>query len=119
MEEKIFPLRYVIFPKRFGGYIHNSYLGMTLQLGILGFIIFFSPLFILLFKELFSRQDNDIPLLRYALRASLIAGLMCAIFESWVYSVGNAQTFPFWIIIMLLVFYRYQEKKEKVVPDGT
>jgi O-antigen ligase len=90
---------------------HNSYLGMTLQLGILGFILLFVPLFILLFKELFSRQTNEtVPPLRYALRATLIAGLICAFYESWIYSVGNAQAFPYWITVMLLVYYRYQEK---------
>lgn len=89
---------------------HNSYLGMTLQLGVVGAIIFFLPLFILSFKELFSkRTDEAVPLLRYALRATLIAGLICAFYESWIYVVGNPVAFPYWIAVMLLVYYRYQE----------
>ncbi len=118
VEEKILSLKYAILRQHVGGYIHNSYLGMLLQLGIVGFIIFYGPLFILLLKELFSRRDTATPLLRYALQASVIAGLLCCIFESWVYSVGNAQALPFWIIVMLLAFYRYQDK-ERIMPEGT
>ncbi|MCX5702954.1 MAG: O-antigen ligase family protein, partial [Candidatus Omnitrophica bacterium] len=116
VEERLFQLKYLVFAKR-NYYAHNSYLGMLLQLGIFGFIIFYAPIFILLFKELFSRQDSGTSLLRYALRASVIAGLVSCVFESWVYSVGNAQSFPFWIIIMLLVFCHYRDK-EKMVPEG-
>lgn len=127
-EERIIPLRGNVFiiegtvkffiDKRFGVYAHNSYLGMLLQLGIVGFILLYTPLFILLFKELSLRQDSSIPPLRYALQASLIAGLTAAFYESFIYSVGNAYSFSFWIIIMLLVFYRYQDKA-KNIPEGT
>jgi len=103
---------------RLTGYTHNAYLGILIQLGIVGFIIFFFPLFILLFKELFSKRDDETPLLRYALRASLLSGLVSSIFESGVYSVGNVYTFHFWIIVMLLVFYRYQDKG-KIIVEGT
>jgi len=119
VEEKIFALKYPMIRRQVGGYyMHNSYLGMMLQLGIVGFIIFYSPLFILLFKELSSRQDSKAPPLKYALRASVLAGLLCGIFESWLYSVGNAQVFPFWVMVMLLTFYRYQDK-ERITPDST
>jgi exopolysaccharide production protein ExoQ len=118
VEDKIMAVRKVL-PLHQGGYIHNSYLGILLQSGLFGFVIFFIPLFTLLFKELFSRQDSEgAPRLKYALRASLIAGLICSIYESWIYSVGNGQAFPFWIIVMLLVFYRYGDRK-KVTPDST
>ncbi len=117
-EDKLVRPGYSKGPRSEISYIHNSYLGIMLQLGIFGLILFFAPLLILLLKELFSMQDSAVPLLRRALRASMIAGLLCAIFESWVYSVGNAQTFPFWIIVMLLVFYRYQDK-ERPLPEST
>ena len=116
-EDKLLALKQIVLTKHSGAYIHNSYLGMLLQLGLPGFIIFFIPLFILLFKELFSKQESQTPLLRYALRASLIAGLICCFYESWIYSVGNAMAFPFWIIVMLLTFYRYQDKEKSVVDS--
>ena len=113
VEDKLFSLKKIMFRMHYGTYAHNSFLGILLQLGLLGFIMFFVPLFMLLFKELFSRDENrEIPVLRYALRASLIAGLICCMSESWIYSVGNTQVFPFWIMVMLLVFYRYSDKEK-------
>ncbi|OGX15732.1 MAG: hypothetical protein A2166_03130 [Omnitrophica WOR_2 bacterium RBG_13_41_10] len=129
VEDKILGLKNVIFLKQHAGIsAHNSYLGMLLQLGLFGFIIFFIPLFMLLFKELFLRQEGEATsLLRHALCASLIAGLICCIYESWIYSVGNSFVLPFWILVMLLVFYRYKDKeeimqgkdKEKIMLEGT
>ena len=118
VEDKLFGLKKVMFHAHSGAYAHNSFLGMLLQLGLLGFTMFFVPLFVLLFKELFPPQeDREIPILRYALRASLIAGLICCMSESWIYSVGNTQVFPFWIMVMLLMFYRHSDK-EKVEASG-
>lgn len=118
VEDRIFSFKHVAPLGQFVSYVHNSYLGIMLQLGIIGLVIFFTPLFILLFKELFLKRDTPVPLLRRALRASFMAGLLCSILESWIYSVGNAQAFPFWIMVMLLVFYRYQDK-EKLLAEGT
>jgi len=113
VEDKIFALKKVVFHVHSGEYVHNSFLGILVQLGLLGFVIFFVPLFLLLFKELFYRQeDRVVPLLRYALRASLIVGLFCCMSESWIYSVGSGVMLPFWIMAMLLVFYCYRDKEE-------
>lgn len=118
VEDKLLALKEIVLYRHAGAYIHNSYLGILLQLGVVGFIIFFIPLFMLLFKELFLREeDNTVPLLRYALRASLIAALSCSIYESWIYSVGNGIAFPFWVLLMLLVFYRYRDKDESLAKD--
>ena len=117
IEEKLFSLKHIIGYEGVEIHFHNSYLGMALQLGIIGFLIFFGPLFMLLFKEIFSRKSSD-TLLRCALQASIIAGLVVSFFESWLYSVGNCQTFPFWIMVMLLVFYRHQDGKNSVL-EGT
>lgn len=120
VEDKLIALNKIVLHKHAGAYMHNSYLGITLQLGILGFILLLVPLFVLLFKELAVKRDNSTPLLRYALRSSLIAGLICCIYESFIYSVGNAQSFPFWMIVMLLVYYRHQaQNKEKFTSDST
>lgn len=120
VEDKIISLYKITLYKHSGTYMHNCYLGIALQLGLIGLFLLFIPLFMLLFKELFSKQDASVPILRYALRSSLIAGLICCIYETYVYSAGNAQAFPFWIIVMLLVYYRYQDKnKEKIMSDAT
>lgn len=116
VEDKIFGLKKIMFRVHSGAYVHNSFLGMLLQLGLLGFVMFFVPLFVFLFKELSVRDENqEVPVLRCALRSSLIAGLVCCVSESWIYSVGNTQVFPFWIMVMLLVFYHYKDKEKAEV----
>lgn len=114
VEDRILKFTPAILSRHWGQYIHNSYLGISLQLGLPGLIILFSPLFTLLFKELSLREKSQTSLLRYALQASLIAGLLICIYESWIYSVGSLLTFPFWIIVMLLTFYRYQDKEKSI-----
>jgi len=81
-----------------GSYAYNIFLGLTVQLGILGFILFFSPIFYLLFKPI-NIQDSLI----YALKGMLLGGLVVGFFETWIYSVGSAFAFPFWIGVVLLL----------------
>jgi exopolysaccharide production protein ExoQ len=119
VEDKIFGLKFAAYhAKAQIAYVHNSYLGMLIQLGVVGLIVFYLPLFVLLFKELTYKQHSDVFSLRLALRSSLIAGLLCCLYESWIYSVGNSQTFPFWVTVMLLLFCRQQDK-EKISLEGT
>jgi O-antigen ligase len=84
-----------------GLYVHNSYLGMTYQLGLVGSILLFVPLLALLFSRAFARRTESAQLASY--EAVLFGGLIASLFESWVYSVGNAFAFPFWISVMLLI----------------
>jgi len=81
-----------------GLYAHNTFLGMAVQMGVLGFILFFSPLFYLLFRSS-KTKDN----LVYALNGMIIGGLTVGFFESWIYSVGSAFAFPFWVGIVILL----------------
>lgn len=85
-----------------GLYFHNSYLGLALQVGILGALIFFAPLLKLAVAELRHNGAYSENPLRFALRGVLLAGLASALFESWLYSMGNAFAFPFWTCVMLL-----------------
>ena len=43
VEDKLFGLKKVMFHAHSGAYAHNSFLGMLLQLGLLGFIMFLFP----------------------------------------------------------------------------
>jgi O-antigen ligase len=84
-----------------GEYIHNSYLGIAYQLGIIGALVLFVPLFALLLKRITAR---GLPTVQLAVcEAVLLGGLIASMFESWIYSAGNAFAFPFWILVMLLV----------------
>ncbi|HKP54375.1 MAG TPA: O-antigen ligase family protein [Chloroflexia bacterium] len=96
-----------------GGYFHNSYLGMAFQLGIVGLVLLIAPLIVLVATQFWrSRHDYTISL-SHALQAVLLAGLLTAFFESWIYSVGNAYSFPFWVCVMLLARDANREKSQQ------
>jgi O-antigen ligase len=83
-----------------GAYIHNSYLGITYQLGLAGALILFFPLFALLIRRLVFHRWPSVDVAAY--EGVLLAALVACFFESWIYSAGNAFAFPFWIFVMLL-----------------
>jgi O-antigen ligase len=91
------------FRQHQGSYVHNSYLGLATQVGWVGMLTFFVPLLILLLRSLWrSRLDPDLKW-HNGIEGALIAGLVACTFESWVYSMGSAHAFPFWLCVMLLV----------------
>ena len=98
---------------RTGEYFHNSYLGLALQVGLIGALMLYVPLGILLFREVrflfIDRNDS----FRASLLAVSLTSMIGATASSDLYSMGNAKAFPFWISIMLLVRYSYGNKIAK------
>lgn len=88
----------------FGSYFHNSFLGLALQVGIPGMLMFYLPLAVLAWREWRVPATLAADPLRVALRAVFLSGLVVSCFESWLYSMGNALSFPFWTCIMLLAW---------------
>jgi O-antigen ligase len=86
-----------------GGYAHNSYIGLTLQLGLVGSATFFLPLALLLWNGLSDMLRARELERHHAFTMTLLAALILSLTESWIYSLGNAMAFPFWIVTMLLV----------------
>ncbi len=87
-----------------GAYFHNSYLGLAVQLGLVGLVLLYTPLLFLVMREI--RADAAITrqnLVRSALLGVVLSGMSGAFFSSWLYSMGNANALPFWISVMLLV----------------
>ena len=92
---------------RTGSYFHNSFLGLSLQVGLIGALLFYMPLVILLFSEIRISTIHQHNALRTSLLAVALTCMVAAMASSDLYSMGNAKAFPFWISIMLLVRYRY------------
>ncbi len=93
----------IVFMNHAGAYAHNSYLGLASQLGIVGVLFFFVPLFFIFFRCAYQLHkmpsEKSFPLL-LALNASILGGLINAFFESWLYTVGSAFMFPFWCVVI-------------------
>jgi O-antigen ligase len=99
-----------------GEYVHNSYLGMTFQLGLTGAAVLFLPLLALLITRVVRKRSVSIQ--EAVCEAILLGGLIASMFESWIYSAGNAFAFPFWIFVMLLVrSYRAPPDPRDVFPQ--
>jgi O-antigen ligase len=91
------------FLEHSGSYLHNSYLGLTAQLGLVGAVTFFMPLVFFAYRRFrLSLGDGRLDL-THGLEGTLIAAFVTCFFESWIYSMGNSQAFPFWVCLMLLV----------------
>ena len=86
-----------------GASMHNSYLGLVLQVGIVGAALFYVPLASLLFYELLTARETHRQPLLSALLSVVITCMVAGMFSSDLYSMGNAKSFVFWISVMLLV----------------
>jgi hypothetical protein len=94
-----------------GLYIHNSYLGAAYQLGAAGALLLFIPLILLFLTRLLMTSRPPAQIAAY--EAVLLGGLLASLFESWIYSAGNAFSLPFWITVMLLVRVAEFERQER------
>lgn len=100
-EDQIFNYLGIQFYEHSGAMVHNSYLGLALQIGLLGVLLFFLPLLYLGvagIRQGVALGDRQIA----ALAAVVVAALILSMTESWVYSAGNAQALPFWTAVGLL-----------------
>jgi O-antigen ligase len=90
------------FLQHTGSYLHNSYLGLTAQLGLVGALAFFLPLIFFAYRRIRASFGDARLEVTHALEGTLIAALVACLFESWIYSMGNSQAFPFWVCLALL-----------------
>jgi hypothetical protein len=108
-EEKVFVDRYVGFNS---GVPENSYVGLALQLGALGLVVFLGLVAALLVPAVRARSsDPRIRGLTAACAGALVAGLVLGAFQSYLYAPGNNATAAVWISAFLLIALR-------VRPDG-
>lgn len=84
---------------------HSSYIGLTYQIGIIGAVSVFLPLWGLVFAQVFKQrlhhQKDGVIHLKVALVGAVLAGLGMGFFESGLYSVGAVYMLPFWIAAYL------------------
>jgi len=102
-EDHLFYTFDIFFLEHSGAYAHNSYLGLISQLGLIGAFLLFAPLGFFLVRNSYQISRTSLQELHWfqpALTGSLLAGLVYAMFESWIYSVGSPFTFLFWVIVI-------------------
>lgn len=114
VEELLFDRFHYVFQVHAGGTVHNSFLGLALQIGLFPTIIFYLSLVVFLiksFQKIMKLESQYRPLMS-ALYASTFCGFITSFFESWVGSAGGIIAFPFFMILMLLMkLLEFEENK--------
>lgn len=103
-EDQLFRRFDIMFQEHNGAYVHNSYIGLVSQLGLVGAFIFYVPLISFFFYrtvQLNRMAAGEELWLAAAIQGSIFGGLVNVFFESWLYSAGNAFTFSFWTFVIL------------------
>ncbi len=122
VEEFLFERFRYVFQVHAGGHVHNSFLGLALQLGWIPPAIFYLAMVIFLFKSFrkILELESEFRPLMGALYASIFCSFLISFFESWIYSAGGILAFPFFIFVMLLMrlleFEKSRIKQEAFEP---
>lgn len=95
-EAKVFVDRYAAFE---GGLTENSYLGLGLQLGVVGVLAFAGLVAAILAVGLRALARPE----AVVCSAVFVVGLLQALGQSYLFSVGNIATAAFWICAFLVV----------------
>lgn len=88
-----------------GGTAHSAYIGLTYQIGFIGSLMTFIPLWGAIFGYLKEASKNislEIFKFRLALVSSMLVILVFSIFETGIYNMGSTFAFPFWVFAYLL-----------------
>jgi O-antigen ligase len=99
-EERVFVDRYYYFE---GSRPENSYIGLFLQLGIVGVIGFLAIVLALVPAVTRGIRSSGARSRVAAASGAVIAGLVLAVGQSYVYAVGNIATVSFWLCVAMLV----------------
>ena len=97
---------------------HNSYLQMFMGLGIVGLMITFWGFFRIFahgFRVIRHLKANTFLVSLYA---AVIAGLINAVFEAWLFSFGNGTTVIFWLVVTILCIYVQHPPTSLIIPNS-
>jgi O-antigen ligase len=94
-EERVFSDRYYL---HYSERPENSYLGTLLQLGVVGLVVLVALLALVVWRV---RRVRGGPLAACA--GALACGLVLAVSQSFLTSVGSPAMLPFWVLALLLV----------------
>jgi hypothetical protein len=98
-EADVFVDRFYIFE---GAFTENSFVGIFLQLGIVGVLLLLTPFVLIAAAALRAVRRSDLDRTVIAIGAgTCAAGFVIAFFQSYLYSVGNVATLTLWIVVFM------------------
>lgn len=95
-ENKVFVDRFFYFQ---GDFTENSFVGVFLQVGVVGVLLLLLPFVfgVVALVRVLRRPEAPERAMVSAAAAVVVAGFVIAFFQSYLYSVGNVATLPFWL----------------------
>lgn len=121
VEELLFKYFGYRFEVHSGAMVHNSFLGLTIQLGWIASSLLYLAFSIFLIRSFLKilRLRQRIPQLTIALYATILSGFFTSFFESWLYAPGGILAFTFFVCVMLLMrMLEFEEMTRHGVPLG-
>ena len=101
-EQYVFVDRYYIFD---GGFTENSFVGIFLMLGIVGLLLLLAPFAIVglaTVRAMRAGRGRERSFLAVG-AAVMGAGFIVALFQSYIYSVGNVATLTLWVTLFVAI----------------
>lgn len=100
--------------------LHNSYLQITQELGVVGLLVVLVSVFFAVFKSLRSnkwiRQNPKFRHTYAGFAGVVLAGVFSAMFESWLIAPGNLATLPFWCAVGVVSVVSVGSKTQVAKP---
>lgn len=100
----------IFFERLWLGTAHNAYIGLTYQIGLIGSLLTFVPLWSIVInhiKESANYINKEHFKLKLALCSALLAELCLCFFESGFYNIGSAHALPGWLVAYIAVKLSY------------
>jgi hypothetical protein len=100
----------IFFERLWVGTAHNAYIGLTYQIGLIGSLLTFVPLWSIVInqiKESANYINKEHFELKLALCSALLAELCLCVFESGFYNIGSAHSLPGWLVAYMAVKLPY------------
>jgi len=95
-----------IFERLFLGTAHSAYLGLTYQIGVIGCLLAFVPLWSLVLSQIHNSlcsTSTEQFEFRLALVGALLAELCLCFFETGFYNIGSAHALVAWLVTYIAV----------------
>lgn len=106
----------IFFERLWVGTAHNAYIGLTYQIGLIGSLLIFIPLWTIVInqiKESTKYINKEYFEFKLALCSALLAELCLCVFESGFYNIGSAHSLPGWLVVYIVVKLPYLQLDSK------
>jgi hypothetical protein len=99
------------------GTAHSAYIGLTYQIGFIGSLLTFIPLWSIVVTHIQKSSilvNKEVFELKLALVSALLAELCLCFFETGFYNIGSAHAFPAWLFAYMIVIINDLEEQKRL-----